>query len=139
MHTAGFSPSRLFTVRLDPGEDVLLSLREAVRQEGIENGVILSGIGSLARYHFHVVKTARLPPGNTFVAGEGPFDILSITGLILGGRVHAHLTFSNTEVAMGGHMEEGCQVLTFAMITLAEAPGVDFSAWDRVGPLFASE
>jgi predicted DNA-binding protein with PD1-like motif len=126
---------RVVVVRLNPGEDVLLSLREAVRDSGITHGLILSGVGSLDRYHVHVVKTTNMPPGDIFFAGEGPFDILTLTGAILGGRVHAHITFSNTEQALGGHLEEGCRVLTFGLVTLAETDGVDLTDWDRVGPL----
>ena len=126
---------RLVVVRLNPGEDVLLSLREAVRDSGITHGLILSGVGSLDRYHVHVVKTTNMPPGDVFFAGEGPFDILTLTGAILDGRVHAHITFSNTEQALGGHLEEGCRVLTFSVVTLAETDGVDLTDWDRVGPL----
>ena len=55
------------------------------------------------------------------------------TGQIMGGRVHAHLTFSDEEKAMGGHLEPGSHVLTFAIITLAELPDNDLSRWDRVG------
>ena len=126
---------RLVVVRLNPGEDVLLSLRAAVRDSGITHGLILSDVGSLDRYHVHVVKTTNMPPGDVFFAGEGPFDILTLTGAILDGRVHAHITFSNTEQALGGHLEEGCRVLTFSVVTLAETDGVDLTDWDRVGPL----
>jgi hypothetical protein len=42
---------------------------------------------------------------------------------------------SNTEKAMGGHLEEGCHVLTFAVITLAETAGADLADWDRMGRL----
>ena len=122
-------------MRLDPGEDVLLSLRAAVVEQKIRNAAILSGVGSLDRYHFHVVKTTNMPPGNTFVRGEGPFDILTVTGLVVAGEVHAHITFSNTELAMGGHLEEGCRVLTFAVVVMAEALDVDLNGWDRPGPL----
>src|ERR671917_2263671 len=135
MHTESFAASRFVAVRLDPGEDVLLALRDAVGTQGIRNGAILSGVGSLDRYHFHVVKTTNMPPGNTFIQGEGPFDILTVTGLIVDGRVHAHITFSNTEVAMGGHLEEGCRVLTFAVIVLAEAPDVELTRWDKSGAI----
>jgi uncharacterized protein len=127
--------TRLVTIRLNPGDDVLLSLREAVQKAGIRSGVILNGIGSLTHYHVHVVKTTNLPPGDVFWKGEGPFDILQITGFVIDGRVHAHLTFSNTEMAMGGHMEEGCRVLTFSLITIAETPEASFTDWDKVGPL----
>lgn len=135
MHSQSAVPTRIVYLRLDPGEDVLLSLRAAARENGLRNGAILGGVGSLDRYHFHVVKTTNMPPGNTFVAGEGPFDILTVTGLIVDFEVHAHITFSNTEIAMGGHLEEGCRVLTFCVIYLAEAPDVDFTGWDKRGPL----
>ncbi len=135
MRVQSFGVSRFVVLRLDPGEDVLLSLRAAVEEQGIRNAAILCGVGSLDRYHFHVVKTTNMPPGNTFVQGEGPFDILTVTGLVVDGRVHAHITFSNTEVAMGGHLEEGCRVLTFAVVVMTEALDVDLSGWDRSGPL----
>ena len=135
MRTQSFDSSRFVALRLDPGEDVLLSLRAAVEEQGIRNAAILSGVGSLDRYHFHVVRTTNMPPGNTFVRGEGPFDILTVTGLVVDGAVHAHITFSNTELAMGGHLEEGCRVLTFAVIVMAEALDVDLTSWDRSGPL----
>lgn len=135
MHTQSFGASRFVALRLNPGDDVLLSLREAVKQEKMTNGAILSGVGSLDRYHYHVVKTTNMPPGNTFVKGEGPFDILTVTGLVVNGEVHAHIAFSNAEQAMGGHIEEGCRVLTFAVIVMAEAQGVDFTRWDQRGAL----
>jgi uncharacterized protein len=135
VRTQSFSASRIVTLRLDPGEDVLLSLRAAVVEQRIRNAAILSGVGSLDRYHFHVVKTTNMPPGNTFVRGEGPFDILTVTGLVVNGEVHAHITFSNTELAMGGHLEEGCRVLTFAVVVMAEAVDVDLTGWDRPGLL----
>jgi uncharacterized protein len=129
------TPGRLLLVRLNPGDDLLQSLREVARQQSIRSAVILNGIGSLSRYRVHVVKTTNLPPGDIFFEGEGPFDILNVTGFILDGRVHAHVIFSNTEKAMGGHLEEGCRVLTFAVMTLAETPEVSFGNWDRVGVL----
>src|ERR671921_82281 len=135
MRTQSFDASRFVALRLDPEEDVLLSLRAAVNEQEIRNAAILSGVGSLDRYHFHVVRTTNMPPGNTFVRGEGPFDILTVTGLVVDGEVHAHITFSNTEIAMGGHLEEGCRVLTFAVVVIAEALDVDFTGWDKRGPL----
>lgn len=141
MRVQPVTSGRTVMVRLESHEDVLEELRRAVEESGIRNGVILSGIGSLSRYHVHVVKTTNLPPGDTFWGEEGPYDILNINGLILEGRVHAHITFSNTESAMGGHMEEGCTVLTFCFITLMETPDTSFAEWDsfdtpegRVGP-----
>ena len=126
---------RIHIVRLNSGDDVLLAVREAVRELDLRNGVILTGLGSLSRYHIHVVESTNLPPGNAFRGEEGPYDILNINGLILEGRVHAHITFSGLNVALGGHMEEGCRILTFGIVILGEATGAGLLNWDRVGTI----
>ncbi len=129
-------PVRLIYVRLDPGDDLLQGLRDGVEKAGIVHGAILAGVGSLSSYHFHVVSTPVIPPENAFVRGEGPFDILTVTGAVLDGRVHAHITFSDTKVAMGGHLEEGSTVLTFAIVLIADTSAdADLTNWDRVGSL----
>ncbi|MDQ3524477.1 MAG: DNA-binding protein, partial [Chloroflexota bacterium] len=111
--------SRVIMIRVDPGEDLLTSLERAVADNRVLNGAFVSGAGSLSRYHFHVVSSTDMPPENVFVEGEGAYDILTVTGCVLGGRVHAHITFSDDKVAMGGHLEPGCEVLTFAIVALA--------------------
>ena len=123
---------RVILVHVAPGEDLLRELERAVATHGIRNGVFLSGAGSLTRTHVHVVASTELPPENVFVEHVGAVDILVVTGFVLGGRVHAHLTVSDDQRAIGGHMELGCRVLTFAMVALAETPGADLSEWDRV-------
>ena len=137
MFATSFGVARYVAIRLDPGEDVLLKLREAVAAQGIRNAAILSGVGSLSTYHYHVVASTNLPPGNVFEAGEGPFDIVNINGAVIDGRVHAHITFSDTRAAYGGHLEEGCTVLTFAVIVVAETNDVSFAGWDTPGALAA--
>jgi uncharacterized protein len=127
-------PGRILFLRFNPGDDVLLALRQAVADNGIRNGAILAGIGSLTSYHFHVVSSTDLPPENAFVQGEGAYDILNVNGYVFDGRVHAHITFSDTEIAMGGHLEEGCRVLTFAIITIAEVTATGLGEWDTVRP-----
>ena len=133
MHIEPARFGRVWTLRLDPGEDLLEGLSRAAAELGVRDGAFLGGIGSLTSYHVHVVSSTDLPPTNAFMKGEGPFDILAITGHVMGGRVHAHLTFSDTEKAMGGHLEPGSRVLTFAIVTLAELLDTDLSRWDRVG------
>jgi len=135
MRVQSVGSSRLFIVRLNSGEDVLQSIRAAVAEAGIRHGLILAGVGSINGYHVHVVKTPNIPPGDIFFQGEGVFDILSITGAIIDRRVHAHIIFSDTEKAMGGHLEEGCRILSFGIVVLAETDGVDLTDWDRVGQM----
>ncbi|MFT4039859.1 MAG: DNA-binding protein [Thermomicrobiales bacterium] len=133
MYVAQFTTSRQFALRFDPGEDVLLALRAAVEREGIRNATILSGVGSLSAYHYHVVASTNLPPGNVFAQGEGGYDIVNVNGVVIDGRVHAHITFSDLQGAYGGHLEEGCIVLTFAVIVVAETADLSFAGWDTPG------
>jgi len=135
MHTLETELKRVVLVRLNSGDDILLSIRQAVEKHGIESGVILTGVGSVSRYHVHVVETTRLPPGDVFVEWEGPYDVLSVTGLIIDGRVHAHITLSDTDKAVGGHLEEGCRVLTFAAVVIGETPNTALTDWDQIGGL----
>ncbi len=118
VHTASSRFSRVVVVRLKYDTDLLEGLKTAVAQEKIKNAVILSGIGSLTSYHVHVVSNTVLPPTNGFFKGVGPYDLLTTTGYIIAGRVHAHITFSDTEKTLGGHLEPGTKVFTFAILTL---------------------
>lgn len=135
MLTQASDIQRVVVVRMNPGDDVLLTLQAAVREQKIQSGLILNGVGSLNRYRVHVVGIPSLPTKDVFFDGEGPFDILGFSGMILDGRVHAHISFSNTDKAMGGHLEEGCRVLTFCVIVLAETPDLKVGDWDTVGAL----
>jgi len=105
-------------VRLRYGMDILDALKAAVAQRGIKNAVIISGVGSLTRYRVHVVDNTTFPPKEAFPEADGPQDLLNVNGYVMDGRVHAHVTFANQEKAMGGHLEPGTKVFTFAIITL---------------------
>ena len=126
---------RVFVIRLDSGDDVLKSLEEAVAEHGVKNGVFLGQIGSVRKYRVHVVASDQMPPIDVFPEGEEPLDVLSLTGQVMNGRIHAHIGFSGTDETFGGHLEEGCEVLSFSCVWLAEALDVDLTDWDRLGTL----
>lgn len=126
---------RLHVVRLNHGDDILVSLREAVKQKNIQHGVILGAIGSTTSYHFHVVSSPEMPPAELYPKGEGAFDIATMTGFIFNGRVHCHIIFSDDKIAFGGHLEEGCRVLTFNVVTIGEVEGMDLTDLDSLQTL----
>jgi len=128
------SIKNLIFIRLNPGDDLLAALQEGAKKHNIKNAVILCGIGSARSHHFHVVGTRENPPRNDFVKAEKASDIAGISGYIIEGRVHAHIVHSDTEIAFGGHLEPGVEVLTFAIITLAEVD-YDFSGFDSIGDI----
>jgi predicted DNA-binding protein with PD1-like motif len=110
---------RIKVVRLKHNTDMLEGLQTAVREEEIENAVILAGIGSLTSYHVHSVSNTSFPSTNDYVKRTNtPMDLLTVQGYVIDGKVHAHITLSDTQVTTGGHLEPGCSVFTFAIITL---------------------
>ncbi|GHU69059.1 hypothetical protein FACS189450_01190 [Spirochaetia bacterium] len=126
------SIQNLVFLRLNPGDDLLTAIQEAVEKNNVKNAVILSGVGSVISHSYHVVASPVNPPKNEFVKGDRPADIVNINGFIINGRVHAHIIFSDTNIAYGGHLELGVEVLTFAILTLAEVDA-DFDQWDSIG------
>ena len=126
---------RIVLARINPGEDILLSIRQAVEENGIRNGMIIGGLGSARSIHYHVVASNDLPPEEIFPKDDGPYDICTMTGLVIDGRVHAHITFSDDNKVQGGHMEEGCRALTFSVVMLADTPDANYEGWDKIeGP-----
>jgi uncharacterized protein len=118
-------------IRLNYGDDILASLQQFVAERQIHNAVFLNAFGSVTHYHFHVVADGNLPPAEEYPRGEEALDIVAMSGAVLGGKVHGHITFTNDKIAMGGHLEPGCKVLTFAVIYLGVLEGdADISNWD---------
>ena len=124
----------LIIVRLNPGDDILASLTEAVEKNNIKNAVVVSGFGSVRTHHYHVVVSRENPPENAFIKEDKASDVVDVTGCIINGRVHVHITHSDEKIAFGGHLESGVQVLTFLNIFMAEVD-FDFNNFDSVGKI----
>ncbi len=126
------SVDEVHLLRLQSGDDILQGLQKYVQDRQIDNALIMNGFGSVIHYHYHVVADGALPPKVDYSSGERALDIVSMSGVVLNGRVHAHITFTDAETAMGGHLEEGCRVLTFAVVVIGMlATDADMSVWDN--------
>lgn len=125
--------TKIVVVRLRNGMDLLDGLKKAVAEKGIKNAAILSGVGSLTSYSIHVVDNVSFPPKEAFPKGEGPQDLVNVNGYVMDGRVHAHITFSDQKTALGGHLEPGTRIFTFAIVTLGvledKTSLTGFDAW----------
>lgn len=119
VYTQSSDVQRIVVVRLKYGTDMLDGLKQAVAREKIKNGVILSGFGSVTAYHVHVVGNTTFPPKDIFTKQGGPYDLLTVSGLIMDGRVHAHITLATPQRVIGGHLEPGTSVFTFTNISVA--------------------
>ena len=127
MDYASMTPGQLHVLRVDPGEDVLEAVHCFLKDAGIRQAVVLGGYGTLAAYHLHWVEHNRIPTDNHFRRGEGGIEILSMNGLVVGGKPHIHVALSNPHGAFGGHLEPGCIAYVLCEIYFVEVEGVPLS------------
>ncbi len=132
VYAVNASVQRVVILRFKFGTDLLAGLQKMVKEEKIRNAVILSGFGSVRNYQVHQVADRDLPPKDVLVKDPmAPADIISMSGVVMKGRVHPHITLANAEKAFGGHLEPGTNVFTFAVVTLGVLDGdLDLSRVD---------
>ncbi|MEW6751382.1 MAG: PPC domain-containing DNA-binding protein [Candidatus Latescibacterota bacterium] len=109
---SGGRVERVIVASFGPGDLFLEGLQEIIDREGIESGVVTSGIGSFRRLKFHVISHTAFPPTDRLYDIKGPAELGSIQGLIVGGRPHLHINFFDVEAgtAYSGHLEPGSEV-----------------------------
>jgi predicted DNA-binding protein with PD1-like motif len=127
MEFASMAIQKVWVLRVDPGEDVLESIRRFVTGASIRQAIVLGGYGTLAAYHLHWVTHNRIPTDNAFGQGESGVEILAMNGLVVDGEPHIHVTLSTMGGAFGGHMEPGCTAYVLCELFFAELAGVVLS------------
>jgi predicted DNA-binding protein with PD1-like motif len=123
---------RIVILRFKYQADLLAGLERMVKEQKIQNAVILSAVGSVRSYHYHMVSNRTFPSKNIFVKNpEGFADIIGMSGYVIDGRLHPHITFADANHAFGGHLEPGTSVFTFAAVTLGVLEnGIDLKVLD---------
>jgi predicted DNA-binding protein with PD1-like motif len=110
------------TLRLHPGEDLRGSLTRYLLEQELPAACIVSCVGSLARAALRLAGNG----GGTIL--EGPLEIVSLSGTLSPQGPHLHIAFADTLGRVtGGHLLEGCLVLTTAEIVLGIMPDIRFS------------
>ena len=114
-----------YAFRLQPGNDLKEVLQQFVNTHNIQAGWVVSCVGSLTHYH---LRFANQPQGS---AGQGHFEIVSLTGTLSVNGSHLHASISNGEgQTIGGHLLSGCTVYTTAEIVVAATDKYIFSRED---------
>jgi len=123
---------RIVVLRFKFQADLLAGLELMVKEQHIKNAVILSAAGSVRSYHYHVVSNRTFPSKNMFVQNpEGAADLVGMSGYVMDGRLHPHISLADDTHVFGGHLEPGTTVFTFAVVTLGVlADDIDFQHLD---------
>jgi predicted DNA-binding protein with PD1-like motif len=122
VHVISTDFERIVIIRMRSGADLLEGLNQAVKNHDIKNGIILTGIGSVTDYHYHVVSNKNLPPAEEYPKASVPMDMTSVQGYVMNGKVHAHITLSDENSMVGGHLEGGTIALTFFVVSIGVLP-----------------
>jgi len=121
------SKGKVHLLRLDTGDDLLACVNALIAERGIENAVVVSGIGTFDRCVLHMVTTTGFPAVEHFARWEDKaLELASVDGIVAGGVPHLHAVVSDTQSTWAGHVEPGCRILYLGELALLEidAPGL---------------
>jgi predicted DNA-binding protein with PD1-like motif len=122
---------RIVVIRLKYKANLLDGMKKIIQEQHIQNGVILSAVGSLRGYEIHTVSNRDMPSQDTIVKNPTqPVDLVSMNGYVINGRIHAHMTIATPDRVIAGHVEEGNEVFTFAVITIGVMNGTNLDKID---------
>jgi predicted DNA-binding protein with PD1-like motif len=121
----------VIVAKIEPEKDLLLTLEDIVNKEKIQNGVILSCVGSLKKANLRGLASfpSQFPVTDEhrfYRIVEGPLEILGLSGNITSKNngeivIHAHITLSGIKdeeiMVIGGHLLEGN--VTYLMVEVA--------------------
>ncbi|MDD9338247.1 MAG: DNA-binding protein [Providencia heimbachae] len=117
-----YSSARFIAVRLSPGEDVILTLRQQIKQNNLQAAFIAGCVGSLTDV------ALRFAGQESTHSTTGKFEIVSLIGTLDAKGEHLHLAVSDENGHMsGGHMMPGCTVRTTLELVIGELENNTFS------------
>jgi len=119
----GARTEEVYRIRLDRNDLILETILEAARKYNIQDGAVVTGLGSVQECTYHGVVSLAPVAEQKFITVKGPTEVLNINGIIAAGEPHLHLTLSNFKGAFGGHLEKGCKVLYRAELTIVKFSG----------------
>ncbi|HEY1803390.1 MAG TPA: PPC domain-containing DNA-binding protein [Terracidiphilus sp.] len=123
---------RIVVLRFKFGTDLLAGLKKMIAEQKIKNAVILGAVGSVRGYQLHMVENRDMPAKLVFIKNPtAPADIIGMSGMVMNGRIHPHITLATPDKSIGGHLEPDTTVFTFAVVTLGVLDdSMDMSRFD---------
>lgn len=112
------SASKLWVLRLHPGDDLVDSIMNFAREHSISAGGIVTCVGSLDHVR---LRYANQNNYEDLDAKGKHFEIVSLVGTFSTTDRHLHLAVANEQGAVfGGHASSGNKVFTTAEIIIVE-------------------
>ena len=113
--------TQIVVIGIAPGEMLLETIEKAIADNDIQNGAVVSGIGTLKTCQLHYIKDTEFPPTDVFHTLEKPLELLSVSGIIADGQPHLHVVVScGEDEVFAGHLEPNSEVLYLAEIAISK-------------------
>ena len=77
---------RVLVIRGRRGERVHELIEKTMKEAGILNGVVISGIATFQKINYHHVRDAAADPFDEIRSNDGAFEVTALEGLILNGE-----------------------------------------------------
>ena len=95
-----------YVLRLMPGEDLRVSIKNFVIKYKIEAGWIVTCVGSLVCYNI------RFANQHTSASSKGHFEVINLSGTVSVNGCHLHISIADDKgTTIGGHLLNGCIIL----------------------------
>jgi predicted DNA-binding protein with PD1-like motif len=108
-------------IRLKRGEDLMESIKRVCRDQNIQAGVVLSGVGCILKGRIRDASGVKIREI------EEHCEIVSLNGTVSAQRCHIHIALSKEDLStIGGHLCPGCIVNTTCELVLMELPGIAY-------------
>lgn len=116
------SASKLWVLRLHPGDDLVDAIMEFSRRHSIQAGGVVTCVGSLSHARLRFANQKEYEDLNNKGAH---FEIVSLVGTFSTTGGHFHLSLANEKgEVFGGHANSGNKIYTTAELIIVE--GVDW-------------
>jgi uncharacterized protein len=117
MHYSG--PIEVTIISIKRGEMLLETIKSALKENNIKNGVVVSGIGTLKSCTMHHVEHCEFPPSLKLFTIKKPLELTSISGIIADSEPHLHIVLSYADKeTYSGHLEDNSEVLYLAEVAI---------------------
>lgn len=109
----------IINLGIEPGEMLLETIIKAIDENDIQNGIVVSGIGTLKTCNMHYINHTEFPPSDTIYHLEKPLELSSVSGIIANKVPHLHIVIScGKNEVYGGHLEPESEVAYLAEIAI---------------------
>lgn len=119
---------RVTAYRATAGEVLVLSIPRdtdlhdgiisACIDAGIRDAVLVEGHATLDPVALHRVTSTAFPIVEGYETLDGPWELVSLGGLLVNGELHAHAAVADEHRTAGGHLHSGSRVLYLAEIVV---------------------